>query len=300
MLLDEGFASRALLAGRGDRDLARLEVGRERHLGVDRDVLSAGQVDDHVGATGAGIRTDAVLHVEVDALDEAGRLDDVAQLGLAPDAARRVVAQRGRERFGGRAQALLGLCRRLELLRQLAVLLRALCLELGDLQLHVRQRVLDRGEGLQHLALGLLGLLALLRIKPSALDQFAVLLLGGTELIAQCLQRGLRRGQPCFDFGACTGLLVAQLGHDGGVTGLDDPRVGIRSRRRAAGAADEHADDRAERDAEGESEEKSEDRVHAASVPAPGDIPRSPAPHRPIAPRIERQPDINVQEMSAA
>ncbi len=236
-----------------------------------------------------------MLHVEVDTFDEARRLDDVAQLGLAPDAARRVVAQRGRQRFGGRTQALLGLRRGLELLRELAVLLRALCLEFGDLLLHVRQRLLDRGQRLQHLALGLLGLLALLRVEPSALDQFAVLLLGGTELIAQRLQRRLRRGQSRLDFGACTGLLLTQLGHDGGVTGLDDPRVGIRGRRRAAGAADEHADDRAERDAEGESEEKSEDRVHAASVPAPGDIPRSPAPRSAHA-----EPDINVQEMSGA
>ena len=69
--------------------LERLEVRVERRLGVDDDVLAAGQVDDDVGphaavAVGAGER---LLLVEVAVLDHAGELDDALELQLAPAAA---------------------------------------------------------------------------------------------------------------------------------------------------------------------------------------------------------------------
>ncbi len=46
-------AGRLRAGGRGG-DLAGLEIGVERHLRVDGDVLAAGQVNDHVGAAGTG------------------------------------------------------------------------------------------------------------------------------------------------------------------------------------------------------------------------------------------------------
>ena len=103
----------------------------------------------------------ARLGVEVDPLDETGGLDDAAQLGLAPDAARAVGAQRGGERLGGGAQALLGLaapgcsccdsspCWRLRWVSS--------SVTLGCISDRV---CLHRGEGLEHLALGLLAVFA--------------------------------------------------------------------------------------------------------------------------------------------
>ena len=69
--------------------LERFQIGVERRLGVDDDVLAAGQADDHIG-THAAIRVDCrdrVLLLEVAVLDHAGELDDAFQLQLAPAAA---------------------------------------------------------------------------------------------------------------------------------------------------------------------------------------------------------------------
>ena len=95
VLLDEGLAASTFFSRCRDRDLARLQERGERHLGVDGDVLAPGKVHDHIRAAGTGIRSDARLHVEVDAFDEASGLHDVAQLGFAPDSTRGVVAQCG-------------------------------------------------------------------------------------------------------------------------------------------------------------------------------------------------------------
>ena len=78
----------------------------------------------------ARVARDARLHVEVDALEEAGGLDHAAELRLAPHAARAVRAQRRRERLGGGTEALFGLGGDLQLLGELAVLPVALRLEL--------------------------------------------------------------------------------------------------------------------------------------------------------------------------
>ena len=68
VLFEECFALGPFLTGGGHRDSAGLQKSGERHLGINGDVLAAGQVDDHVGAAGTGIRGDLRLHIEVDAL----------------------------------------------------------------------------------------------------------------------------------------------------------------------------------------------------------------------------------------
>ena len=123
------------------------------------------------GRPAPGIRDDARLQVEVDAVDEPGGLDDVAQLRLAPDPAARVVAEGGCERIGGDAQPLLRLARDAQLLAELAVLLAALGLEFGDLLLHGAQGLLHGRERLQHLALRALPLGALELLEASAVGE---------------------------------------------------------------------------------------------------------------------------------
>ena len=67
--------------------LGRFEVGGQRHLGVDDDVLSAWQLDDGVGRQPAFFGLDRLLELVVAALDDPRVLEDAAQLELAPLAA---------------------------------------------------------------------------------------------------------------------------------------------------------------------------------------------------------------------
>jgi hypothetical protein len=274
VLLDERLALGALLAGGGDGDLAGLEVGAERHLGIHGDVLAAGQVDDHVGAASTGIRADARLHVEVDALDEARGLHDVAQLGLAPDAAGRVAAQGRGERLGRGAQTLLRLGRGAQLLGQLPVLDAALVLELRHLVLHRAQRLLHGSEGLQHLRLALFPLgggLASVRWR-SINARYCLLRVDELGLQGVEAREGRRRAAPAPRRASRPPARVPRrrpprTGLQHGGVDADRPR-----------ARDEHADDATEDDAGTEAEKQGEDGVHAPSVAPGADIARVPSP----------------------
>ena len=67
----------------------------------------------------------------------------------------------------------------------------ALGLELGDLLLHVLQALLDRGEGLEHLAFLILLLGARVLVVALAVAQFAVLPPRVDDLSAQGVGGGL-------------------------------------------------------------------------------------------------------------
>ena len=81
-----------------------VEVGVERHLGVDHDLPVAGQVHHEVGAQRAVVEPH--LLGEVAALDQPGELDRAAQVDLTPPTAHLRLAQRGGERLGLAAQRL--------------------------------------------------------------------------------------------------------------------------------------------------------------------------------------------------
>ena len=225
MLLDEGFAARPLLAGRGDGNLARLEVGGERHLRIHGDVLASGQVDDHIGPPGPGIRGDTRLHVEIDPLDQAGGLHHIAQLGFAPYPSGCVVAEGRGEGLSGAAQALLGLGGVAQLLGQLAMLQGALGLQLGHLRLHAAEGLLHRRERLKHLALALLavGLGGLFPALP--VHQFAILLLLGGDLPLECDRRGLNGGELRAEQGLSPRLLGAHRAESEFVLRGDQGRI---------------------------------------------------------------------------
>ena len=121
---------RLVVGGRG------LEVGGQRHLGVDDDRAAAGQAHDEVGpqrrAVGGAQR---LLLGEVAALEHAGVLDAAPQLHLAPHAARLRLAQRVDERGRLAAELLGGAADAADLLAQLG--LRAGALDLEPAQLHL-------------------------------------------------------------------------------------------------------------------------------------------------------------------
>ena len=203
---------------------------------------------------------------------QAGGLDDAAQLGLAPDAAGAVGAERRRERLGRGAQALLGLGRGLQLLGELAVLQVALRLELGDLRLHLGERLLDGGERLEHAALGLLARLARLLLGAVLLDDLALLLLGREDLLAERLGGGLGRGELLAEQ-RLRGLLARpHLGELRLVARLDEGGVVADRRARGRAACRPHGDgEAAEQAADEEADEECEE-VHVDSVAAASDI----------------------------
>ena len=111
----------------------------------------------------------------------------------------------------------------------------ALRLELGDLRLHLGERLLDGGESLEHAALGLLARLARLLLGAVLLDQLALLLLGGEDLVAQRLCGGLRRGELLAQERLGGLFARAHLGDLRLVARLDERGIfGDRRRRRAA------------------------------------------------------------------
>ena len=266
MLREQALAPRLLLSGGSRGDGARVDVGVVGNLRVDRDRLAAGKPQHHVGATRAGLGADAGLHGEVDAVEQAGRFDQVAQLGLAPDATGRIVAQGGCERFRGRTQSLLRLGRGAQLLGELAVLAAALLLHVEHLLLHGAQRLLHRRQGLKNLPLGR----ALLRLSLGTLDGLPVLLLCHVQLLAESREAGLRGSELRTELGPPLLFVCLQLCERGRVPCLD--HGGIRTC--AAQSPGKQTDGSAEHGAGGESHDESEDGVHGPSITRASDITR--------------------------
>jgi hypothetical protein len=96
--------------------LGGLQVGGERHLGVDHDVLAAGQAHHHVRAQRPGV--DRHLLVEVDPRAHPGQLDHPPQLQFPPAPAHLGPAQRRDQRRGLIAELLGGLPGQVYLLGQ--------------------------------------------------------------------------------------------------------------------------------------------------------------------------------------
>ena len=118
----------------------RLQVGGERHLGVDDHVLAAGQPDHHV-------RPLPALHdhllVEVHVRGHPGQFDDPAQLELAPAAAGLGPPQRGDQRLGLLAELFRAAPGELDLLGELGV-------RPGPRDVGFAQLLLDAGQRLPH------------------------------------------------------------------------------------------------------------------------------------------------------
>ncbi len=122
--------------------LGRVEVGRQRDLGVDDDVALAGEMDDEIGPEQVAVVTaTARLLVEVDVGQQPRGLDEAAQLHLAPASAHLGAAQRGDEATGLVAQGVGAERREPDLLAELGV-------GGGPLALGAGQVVGDPGQGL--------------------------------------------------------------------------------------------------------------------------------------------------------
>jgi hypothetical protein len=78
VVLQLAVTKRVLLA------LHRVEVGRQRHLGVHDDVLAARQLHDHVRGQPAPFRLGRLFEIEVQPFDEAGALEHATELQFAP------------------------------------------------------------------------------------------------------------------------------------------------------------------------------------------------------------------------
>ncbi len=126
------------------RSLERGEVSVKRNLGVHDDHLAARQPDEHVGPQDAVLPRQRVLLNEVAVLDHPRHLDDVAQLKLAPRAARRRAAQGGDEAAGLIAQVADAPAERGDHLGELALRFAALALQPADFVLHSGQALLHR------------------------------------------------------------------------------------------------------------------------------------------------------------
>src|SRR5207237_4289762 len=106
--------------------------------------LAARKPHEHVRPQLAIAPGDRGLLEEVAVRHHPGHLDDVAQLDLAPGAARRRPPERGDEVAGLRAQGAHALAEVPEHLRELPLSLPALALETADLVLHAAELLLDR------------------------------------------------------------------------------------------------------------------------------------------------------------
>ena len=144
------------------------------------------------------------------------------------------------------------------------MLLAALRLELVDLGLHRGEGLFDRGQGLQNLALGRRGGLALFRLEPRTIHHVAVLLLCRGELLAQPADRRFGGRQLRRDLGARLGLLRSQLGDQLGVAGFDDSRIGIHLCAGTTRSRHQNADEGAQDDADGEADQEGDDGIHGA------------------------------------
>ena len=162
----------------------RVEIGADRHLGVDDDALAARQLDDQVGAKQpAFVVALALLGAEVAVVDHARELDDALQLHLAPAAADVRRAERGDEAARLGAEALLPLGDRAQLLADRRDRPQALLLERLRLRLEAAERLLDRRElrvgELEQRRLALQQRVAGRGLEP--LLPLAVTLLGGAD-----------------------------------------------------------------------------------------------------------------------
>ena len=120
--------------------LGGFQVRGERDLGVDHDVLAAGQPHHHVGAQRAVRRGHGDLLVEVAAGAHPGQFDHPAQLQLAPAAPGLRPAQRGDQRLGLGAKLFRALPRDGDLLGQRGV-------RPGPGGVGLAQLLLDPGQG---------------------------------------------------------------------------------------------------------------------------------------------------------
>ena len=216
VVCDQGGAARGIRTTGGGRNMARFEVGGERHFRVDGDALAAGETDDHVGTAGSRIGDDARLHVEIDALEEPCSLHHAAQLCLAPHAADAVGSERRCQRLCGAAQALLGFCCGSQLLAQCAELQSALLFEFSDLALHRFELVAHRCEGHEHLAVGAqtfrFGCLGL----PRSLLQVEEVLFDAADLVGIVLALAVELFASAFERcgGSCEARLRASSGNE--------------------------------------------------------------------------------------
>ncbi len=123
----------------------RVEERVQGHLGVDHDVLAAGQVHDQVRSQGAAVAGRRDLLVEVAARDQTGELHRPAQVQLPPAPAHLRPAQRGRERGRLPAQRLGGVPHLLDVLAQLALPRDPVLLEVAQLVVQPVEALLDHG-----------------------------------------------------------------------------------------------------------------------------------------------------------
>ena len=127
--------------------LHRLQVGAERNLGVDDDLLTAGEMHDEVRTLLPAVTVGhAQLRGEVHVLGHAGGLDHPLELHLAPPPAYLRRAQGGDQLGGLGAQQLGRRAHRPDLLAQRRVGHRPSALDLVELVLHPPQRVAQRGD----------------------------------------------------------------------------------------------------------------------------------------------------------
>ncbi len=223
------------------RRVGGLAVGVVGGLGVDDDLLAAGQADNEIGTETAG----RLLFNEVAIGAHARHLDDAAQLQLPPGAGGGGGAQRGGELGGLGLQGDLGGAERLQLFGKLAVGVGADFFHLADLGVHFLQRFLER------LHQGIDGLLAFAEFVGRLLVEFAegfareleeliavpAQRLGGEglELVLQTLVGGGQRGDFFGRGGTFRGEIVldfrfealgfGQAGAGGGEVGLEQTRA---------------------------------------------------------------------------
>ena len=226
--------------------LRGVEEGRQRHLGVDDDLLAAGDVDHEVGPLDAVAGDRADLGVEVAVLEHAGQLDDPPQLHLAPRAARLRCPERLDEGAGLGLQQLGRLGRELNLLHEAGVRgdarLVGLADRLGDLAEGLADRLdelLDLGRALRELGgLGVLGGLEplvgegqerLVVVQERLRGQRLELLGLAALLTAQLLEAQLRRGPLGVERGGSGRGLLLGVGRpqlEGGPLGQDPVALG--------------------------------------------------------------------------
>ncbi len=133
----------------------RFEISGKRRLGIDNDVLAAGQLDNHVGAQAAFFGAGAFLLEKVTMVEHAGHFNHAFELQLAPAAAGLWCAQGFDQIAGLGAQRKLRLGHLAHLFGQRGVGIDTLFFDVADLLLEFFQRRLDRHH---HFSNGLLAL----------------------------------------------------------------------------------------------------------------------------------------------
>jgi hypothetical protein len=199
-----------------------LEVGGERRLGIDHDVLAAGQLDDQVGTQAAVLGVGAFLLEEIAVVEHAGHFDHPLQLQLAPATTRLRRAQGFHQIAGLAAQQVLCRGQRADLLGQRGVGVNAGLLDALDLQVELLQRGLHRRHQFADRELALLKFplgQGLLRLKRTASEFEEALVVFRQRIRRQRLEgigeartRGLQRGLALGKQGALTLEFALQRG----------------------------------------------------------------------------------------